>query len=519
MTKSKIFFLLSLAFIGGVFSASFYYPDILDNFYLLISVLSAIIIIAVFYKKPAMMAGFFILFFTFGIYLTEKRLEVVKNPPAGGKEDSFSGEVMVISEPEIKGRQQRMVATPEAQPQRLSLWSMQITTGIFPEYKYGDVLRVDCKLELPKNFEDSNFDYRMYLAKDEIYYLCNNPQIDPPADGYRNEGNRFYTAILRVKNKFNDNIMRLMPSPQSGLLSGLLIGGSGLLSKDYQNYFSLTGTTHIVAVSGYNVTIVAEYLMLLGIFIGLWRKQAFWFATIGIIIFVVLTGMPSSAVRAGVMGVLLIWAIKNGRLANAQNAILFAASVMLLINPLALRWDVGFQLSFLATLGIVYVYPVFQNLIIKWTDARSVPTILEILLLTISAQIFVLPILMTNFGKLSLISPLANVLVLPIIPLTMLIGFLAIIFSFIIPPIGQVFAWLAFLPLKYETMVIKFLAGLKYASVDIQNFSWLAVVLWYIILGGGIILIKRKINNQNKSVIPSDPERAKRVEGESRDLP
>ncbi|MFA6047564.1 MAG: ComEC/Rec2 family competence protein [Parcubacteria group bacterium] len=512
MTKSKVFFILSLGFIGGVFSASFYYPSLIDNYYLLILVLLAVIILAIFYKKPAMMAGFFILFFIFGIHLTEKRLEVVKNI----KEDDFSGEVVVIGEPTISGRQQRMVAFPKIQPleqlPRLNLGTdsrFLITAGIFPEYKYGDVLRVDCKLEIPKNFgrgpstasdlrsdsaqdESSGFDYKMYLAKDGIYYLCNNPKIE---DLNRNEGNKFYAAILNIKNKFNDNIMKLMPSPQSGLLSGLLIGGSGLLSKDYQNYFSLTGTTHIVAVSGYNVTIVAEYLMLLGLFIGLWRQQAFWFAAIGIIFFVILTGMPSSAVRAGVMGILLIWAMKNGRLANAQNAIIFAAGVMLLANPLSLRWDVGFQLSFLATLGIVYVYPIFNEYLMKLDAMNRVSTIAEILFLTLSAQVFVLPILMINFGKLSLISPLANVLILPIIPLTMLTGFIAILFSFIIPPIGQVFAWLAFLPLKYETMVIKFLASLKYSSVEISNFSWIGVVLWYIILGGGVVLIKKKITN------------------------
>lgn len=442
------------------------------------------------------MAGFFILFFAFGLYLTENKLGKLNYL----KEGNFSGNVIIVREPEMKGKYQNLVVSTKDNEKYL------IKTGIFPEYNYGDVLNVKCKLEIPKNIkrgpsassdlksdsaqdESSGFDYKMYLAKDEIFYLCNNPEIVSLG---RNEGNKFYAIILKIKNKLNEKIMHLMPSPQSGLLSGLLIGGSDLLSKDYQNYFSLTGTTHIVAVSGYNVTIVAEYLMILGIFIGLWRQQAFWFAAIGIILFVILTGMPSSAVRAGVMGILLIWAMKNGRLANAQNAILFAAGIMLLANPLSLRWDVGFQLSFLATLGIVYIYPIFQDLIIKWTDARSVPTILEILLLTLAAQVFVLPILMVNFGKLSLVSPLANVLVLPIIPLTMLIGFLAIICSFVIPPIGQIFAWMAFLPLKYETMAIKYLASWKYASVEIKEFPWWAVVLWYIILLSGIYYFNHK---------------------------
>ncbi|HLN19307.1 MAG TPA: ComEC/Rec2 family competence protein, partial [Patescibacteria group bacterium] len=141
------------------------------------------------------------------------------------------------------------------------------------------------------------------------------------------------------------------------------------------------------------------------------------------------------------------------------------------------------------------VYPIFQNLLLRTDAMNRVPTLLEILLLTIAAQVFVLPILMINFGKLSIISPLANLLILPIIPLTMLIGFVTIIFSFVIPPLGQIFAWLTFLPLKYETMVIKYLAGLKYSSVEITSFSWLAVVSWYIIVISAIIIFKKRLHS------------------------
>ena len=446
------------------------------------------------------MAGFFVLFFALGIYLTNISLLEIGNH---NEEKFFSGTAQIVKEPQMSGRYQNIIVQGENGEKFLA------RAGVFPQYSYGDELKIDCKLEIPKNFSGQSasgggnesglsateFDYRMYLAKDGVYYLCNNPKIE---NINKNDGNKLYAALLKIKDGFNGKIMSIMPSPQSGLLSGLLIGGSGLLSKDYQNYFSLTGTTHIVAVSGYNVTIVAEYLMLLGLFLGLWRPQAFWFAAIGIILFVILTGMPASAVRAGVMGILLIWAMKNGRLANAQNAILFAAGIMLLINPLLLRWDVGFQLSFLATLGIVYVYPIFHNFVVKKISG-GISVITETLFLTLSAQFFVLPILMTNFGKLSLVSPLANVLVLPIIPLTMLIGFFAIMFSFIIYPIGQVLAWLAFLPLKYETTMIQFLAGLKYSSVEIKSFPWWLIAVWYIILVGGLIYFRKKTNGSSSS--------------------
>jgi competence protein ComEC len=289
--------------------------------------------------------------------------------------------------------------------------------------------------------------------------------------------------------------MYLLPAPESGLLLGLLLGGNDWLSQAVQDNFSRTGLTHIVAVSGYNVTIVAEYLMLLGIFLGLWRQQAFWLASVGIFLFVVMVGFPASAVRAGVMGGLLLWAMKNGRLANAQNAIVFAASAMLVANPLLLRWDVGFQLSFLATLGIVYFYPVIERYSIR---KQGISFFSELLFLTLSAQIFVLPIILNNFQKFPVISLLANLLVLPIIPLTMLLGFLMIVFSFIFPPMAIIFSWLVYLPLRYETLIVEWLANWKFSSVEIIGFSWEWMLIWYIITLGILMNAKNLFRNKQK---------------------
>ena len=511
MAKSKIFLILSLSFIGGIAAASFSYPKIISLFYLYLFSTASLIILAVFFKNEnAKIFRFDLLFFISGTYLTNLKLEKIINADQEGKE--ISGIFIVQKEPVISQNMQRITAWTS----NVQVGKILISVPKYPQYQYGDEIKLSCALKIPRSFvppggtQDDAFDWRMYLAKDKILYECDKPKIEKLGE---NEGNKIYSIILKVKNKLNGNIFRLIPAPESGLASGLILGGDDLLSKEAQDNFSRTGMTHIVAVSGYNVTIVAEYLMILGIFIGLWRRQAFWFAVIGIILFVALTGFPSSAVRAGVMGILLIWAMKNGRLANSENAIIFAAAVMLLINPLLLRWDIGFQLSFLATLGIVYIYPIFEviatgelklkNEKINKNDfetsdpkkplfgARPIPAIVEILFLTLSAQVFVLPVILYNFNKLSLISPLANLLVLPIIPLTMLLIFAAMILSFLFYPLAVVFSWLSYLPLKYETFVINYLAGLKYASVEVK-ISWITVVVWYIILTGGISIVNKK---------------------------
>jgi competence protein ComEC len=478
VTKSKIFLWLSLGFIGGVFWRSFGNFDFFWQYGLAIL---AIIILMTFWKNPkAALAAFFIAFFILGVHLTENKLKKLENLNLAGK--NFAGRATIVREPEIKDQYQNLtVETPEKNKFLVNVYG-------YAQYSYGDELEIKCLLEIPKS---ETFDYQMYLAKEGIFYLCQKAKIEVVA---HNQGNKFYAAILKVKSRLQKNIDKSIPAPQSGLLSGLLLGGDDKLSKEMQNNFSQTGMTHIVAVSGYNVTIIAEYLMLLGIFLGLWRKQAFWFALVGIFLFVLLVGLPASAVRAGIMGSLLLWAMKNGRLANAQNAIIFSAGVMLLINPLLLRYDIGFQLSFLATMGIVYFSPFLENQTMKKYRALG---IWEILILTLSAQVFVLPIILFNFKNLSLVSPLANLLVLPIIPLTMFLGFGMIVFQFIFPPLAVVFSWLTFLPLKYETTIIQFLAGLEYSSLTIENFPWLWVWGWYIIIGAGLFFLNNAQKKNN----------------------
>lgn len=515
MTKSKIFLILSLSFVGGIFLRSFWNVNL---FLIYCAVIIVIILISLFYRnKIFLISGFAILFFVGGIWLTDKKLAEMDDLDLAGK--SFSGEAMIIKEPEIKDNYQKIVArvkTPSVQKGHSVSKEIKvlINANKYPEYAYGDEIKINCNLEIPKNFgvgpsasssassdsaqdETSSFDYKMYLAKDGIFYICQKTKIELLERG---RGSKAYAGILKVKNKFNDNINRLIPFPQAGLLSGLILGGSGGTSEELKNNFSRTGMTHIVAVSGYNVTIVAEYLMLLGIFLGLWRKKSFWFAVFGILIFVLMTGLTASAVRAGVMGTLLLWAMKNGRLANSQNAVVFAGAIMLLFNPLLLRYDIGFQLSFLATIGIIYLYPYFES---KLNKNSKLHWIWEIFFLSLSAQIFVLPIIVYNFHSLSLISLLANVLILPIIPLTMLLGFLMAMAGFIFTPLATVLAWLTFLPLKYEVETINLLAGFNFSAVEIKNLPWWGVAVWYaILMCVAVYLNKRKINHKKFNTNP-----------------
>lgn len=218
-----------------------------------------------------------------------------------------------------------------------------------------------------------------------------------------------------------------------------------------------------------------------------------------------MVGAGASVVRAAVMGILILLAQQAGRLYQIKNALVFAGALMIFINPKVLVWDVGFQLSFAATLGLVYISPILQ----KWLEAdkddfslpgsigafvKSDKSVKLILVATLSAQIAVLPLLVVNFGQLSLISPLANLLVLPVIPITMLFGFLAALAGLLFLPLGQIFGWLSWLFLTYEIKVIELLAKIPLAAVSFK-WTWLSGGIYYAVLIWLICRFNKKIKN------------------------
>ena len=475
MSKAKVFQVLAVGFIGGIFWRSFFGAH---PFLEMTVAVGALGMLAVFYRsRKIALIAMVALFFVLGSRLTERRFEWATGGPA--EAENFSGQVLVITEPVAKEYRSEFFAQTEA--------GEKILIGLPPhsDIRYGDNLSVNCSLQRPEN-KTEDFDYQMYLAKEGVLRICQQAEARLIR---RNSGNGAYSFIMKLKKNMEANIRTAVPAPEASLGIGVILGGSSDMTTELKEKFSRTGMTHIVAVSGYNVTVIAEYLMLAGIFCGLWRQQAFWLAIFGILTFVVMTGMQPSAVRAGLMGSLLLWAMKNGRLANAQNAILCAGAIMLFSEPLLLRYDIGFQLSFLATLGIVYLYPIFES---RLPEKSRTFFLWEILGLSLAAQISVMPILMYNFHRISIVSLLANLLILPVVPFSMLLVFLVGISGWIAVPLSIFFAWFAYLALGYEVRVVEFLAGLSWSAVEVGKFSAAWILLWYGALGTLIWSERRK---------------------------
>jgi competence protein ComEC len=417
MSKSRIFFYCVCGFLLGIALRS-YFNFGRDIAYLL--AISSLIMLALSYRNKKILIIYLVgIFLSLGIWISDKEIAVRTNGKENGK--TISQQALVTSNPVQKNGYEQIILEME----NTKIHAIA-NVPQYGEISYGDRVEVNCELQIPEN-RDAKFDYRMYLAKDHVEYICNKAKLKKISTVKNKD---IFVILIAIKKYFESNLYKLIPQPEGALAGGIIFGGSGGLSQDLQDSFSRTGTTHIIAVSGYNVTIVAEYFLLLGLFFGLWRKQALWFAIVGIVLFVIMVGMPASAVRAGVMSSIVLWAMKNGRLATSTNAIIFAAALMLLLNPLLLRWDIGFQLSFAATIGVVICSDLWQK---SRFSKFQMGGLTEIIILTLGAQIFVWPIIAYNFQSFSVISLVANVLVLPLIPISMLLVFLAAMSSFFAP--------------------------------------------------------------------------------------
>ncbi|MDO8259873.1 MAG: ComEC/Rec2 family competence protein, partial [Candidatus Magasanikbacteria bacterium] len=284
---------------------------------------------------------------------------------------------------------------------------------------------------------------------------------------------------------------KIYPEPHGSFMLGLLIGAKKGLPDWLLNIFQIIGITHIIAISGYNITILAKVAEKTLGKIG--RKYIFWGVLAMIFSFVIMTGAQASIVRAGIMGGLLVYAGFIGRKSNAVNILVLAGAVMVFLNPLILRNDIGFQLSFLATLGLVYFSPVFELWFKKLPDA-----ICQLLSATLAAQVLTLPIIILSFGKLSLISPIANVIILGFIPIAMFLGFLSGGLGMIWLPLGQITGFLGYIVLDVIIKISELLSRIPYASVELNINNWIIWSIYYLVVGCWILAWHRRKKIKNE---------------------
>lgn len=362
-------------------------------------------------------------------------------------------ETMILSQPQVIGTQLTFTANYKNT-------KIKITTSRFPDINYGDIVRISGIIS------NRNGRVLMYFPKIEII----------------NHSSNFLQSSLKNINQLREKLIILfsktLPSPSSSLLLGIIFGIKEQMPKGFSDNLKNAGVFHVIAASGMNVALVGGFVStLFGFFFK--RQIAVGLSILAIIFYAILAGLEPSIIRASIMGVLAFSSQILGRQTLAANSLFLAGFGMLLIDP-ALLSDVGFQLSFAATFGILYI---------KTLLGRNKGIFSEILT-TIAAQIATLPILMANFGTYSIYSILVNGMVLWTVPILMMVGGIGAVLGLMLEPVGQFLIYMCYPLLLYFETVVNFFGKIG-GILTINSFPWQFSAGYYCLLISGLLIFKK----------------------------
>lgn len=474
MSKSKTFLYLSIFFITGIFVRSLWEVPL---FYGYIIVLIGLVGSIIFWKQPKIrIIGLGLVFLFLGMLRFDFSIPQVNESRIEYYNEQNVTFVGVISEDaDVRVDHTKLKIKTESIEGKEARGLVLVKTYLYPKYDYGDRLELTCNLKKPTTFE--GFEYDKYLARYNIYSTCYYPKITLLSSG---NGNFVFNSLYWIKGKFMEKINQILPEPQASFTGGILIGARKGIPEDLLLNFNRTGITHIIAISGYNITIIAVLLMIMFKNLGVARKKAFWLIVAGILFFTIITGATAAVVRASIMGIIVLLAKQMGRASKVFNVLALTCLIMLLINPKILVFDIGFQLSFLATLGLIYIAPILEEYLKKVPELFGLK---EGLFSTISAIIMTTPIILYNFGRFSVVAPIVNFLILPAIPVAMAVGFIAVAGGFVWIGLGKIIGWAVWFILGYIILIAERFGNLSWASVQVPQLHWSLVLAMYLLIG------------------------------------
>lgn len=471
-----------LSFLSGVFVASIDTPPLW--FLIFLSALSVIFLILFLFHRNSMLPV--LLFISLGMIIGIERYAIWDLTAADPTLQSVAGAVVrlegvVADEPDVRGDKTHLtvvLSVTEREGRRIPVRDkVLIIVNRFPEYHYGDLITIEGKLAVPQILTETDgrtFDYPKYLRSKGIRFQMLFPKLALLREG---EGNMLVGSLLGIKAKFERAIASALPAPESALLSGLLLGGKQSLGSEWIERFRLAGIIHIIVLSGYNMTIVAEWLVVMFRSLGFYGSLSA--GSIGIILFALMTGGGATVLRAAIMALIVLLAKATGRNYDMSRALLVAAALMVLQNPSILLFDPSFQLSFLASIGLIYVSPIIEK---RTRLFHSFPMMREVFVSTLATQVVVLPLLLYQTGMFSLVALPANLIVLPFIPLTMLTGFVTGVVSFLSPTVGIFVGLPSEALLAWILLVAEYAERIPFAAIRFDSIPAYAVIIAYIVM-------------------------------------
>jgi len=405
-------------------------------------------------NKQIVFCGLALIVFGLAVSYFQFRYFELKNNELSLLEDNTSIVLtgIVCKEPQMDYDKQKMTVSV------LENEKILVSAPVFPSYDYGDKLEIKGKLRKPGMIED--FDYEGFLLKDGIVGYVSFPKIKVLE---KNQGNKIISFVYSFKKKMISGIEKNLSLEKEAILEATILGNTLKMGDELKEKLSLSGLNHAIAISGAHIVLFAGIIFELFLLLGLWRNQALLASVFFILFYVFFVGMPASAVRAGFMVSLVFLAQILGRNVSNLKTLIVAGFMILLFNPLVLRYDLGFQLSFFATLGIILLGPVFNYWLRPFIELKALR---EVLAMTLSAQVLVLPVLSFSFGYFSLVSLLSSVLVFPVLPAIMILGLLFPLLGFVSPFLSWLLAMLCSLFLSYLILVIDFCSVLPFSRIE-----------------------------------------------------
>ena len=366
------------------------------------------------------------------------------------------------------------------QPQDLKNYSGQIllTTPLYPEYNISDILEVACKLNQPGILIDddgSEFDYGKYLAKNNIYATCYRPRLKVIG---QQQDIAFYLGVS--KQYFFDNLDKYLVEPASSLSKAILLASRREIPQELRNKFAQVGLSHVIAISGLHMAIIVWLLQSLLMTLGIRRQTSFIYLFLFLLVYLYLIGFVPSAMRASLMVMMVLLGPILRRQTMSVYSLILAADIFVLVNPNLLVYDIGFQLSFLAVLGLLFYIKYFQKVLIFIPNKYKLR---EVLSVTLAAQVFTWPLIVYYFHIFSFIAPLANFLILPFLPFILGLAIFLSLFGFI-PFLAELIARPLFVLLKIIVIIVQYLSNIPLAYLEIHNFDlkYLSLSFLFLIL-------------------------------------
>ncbi len=492
-----------IGFLFGVFVSSLYPISIFVSIVFVISLVSLFVVFSSLnFNKTKLISLFFLALFLgflrIGIFnyysVPDKPLQQLVN-------QNISGKALITDEPDRRDTTIRLTAKVksikgEGGQINIKNGGVIFVTDLNSIISYGDEVSFSGKLLPIEDFQtdsDRIFHYQKFMERSGIYYDLYNPKLTVIS---RDNGFYLRAWLFNLKENFLKQLSSVIPRPEVLLLGGLLLGTKHSLGNDLLADFQKTGVIHMVVISGYNITVVVEAMSAVFSFLPFLAR--IFSSSVGVILFVLMTGFSSASLRAGIMVLIALLGKAVSRKYDVVRAIVISAFILTILSPLVIVYDPSFQLSFLASLALIFVSPIIENYF------KFVPEFLklqETVIATISVMIFVLPLLIYMNGVVSFLSIFVNILVLFPVPYVMFLGFITGVISFVFPFLAIPTGFISYLILHYIIFVVETAAHLKWAAATVPAFPAWNLLVVYIFYA----FILWKFHRGKVTILPEKP--------------